>query len=527
MKLTFYGGTKMVTGSCFGLEVNGKKIIVDCGLKQGRDDVGNDELPFDPAETDFVVVTHAHIDHSGRLPLLKKLGFKGAVYATRLTAELLSIMLRDSAYIQEMEARWKNQKGKRAGRDIVEPLYTIADAEGIVEQIVVMDYGDVMEPFQGIKLRFTDAGHLLGSASVELWLEEDEETRKIVFSGDIGNYNHPIIRDPQYIRQADYVVMESTYGDREHEPYKRYTKELAEILNRTFKRGGNAVFPSFAVGRTQELLYYIREIKQEGLVTTYPDFEVYVDSPLASEATSIYSGNLKGYIDEEAKRIIMNGESMFRFDGLKISKTTEESKALNEDMTPKVIISASGMCEAGRIRHHLKHNLWRKECTVVFVGFQAQGTLGRLILDGAKKVRLFGEEIAVNAEIVRLKGLSSHADKNGLIRWVKEIGSKPRQIFVVHGEAEASEKFAASLRQLGYPAEVPDLEQSYNLITGHVVKYGIPVPKKKVKGSQAYISLMAAGNELMSAIEKSRDMANKELLKLAGKIRALLEEFKS
>lgn len=525
MKLTFYGGTKMVTGSCYGLEVNGRKIIIDCGLKQGREDEGNDELPFNPSEIDFVIITHAHIDHSGRLPLLKKQGFKGAVYTTRLTAQLLSIMLRDSAYIQEMEARWKNQKGKRAGKSPVEPLYTIADAEAVLEQITFTDYGKIIELFPGARLRFADAGHLLGSAAAEVWLEENGETRKIVFSGDIGNYNHPIIRDPQYVKQADYVVMESTYGDREHEPYKKYTRELAEILNRTFRRGGNAVFPSFAVGRTQELLYYLREIKEEGLVDAYPDFEVYVDSPLASEATSIYSGNIKGYIDDEANRIVLRGESMFRFDGLKMARTTEESKALNENMTPKVIISASGMCEAGRIRHHLKHNLWRKECTVVFVGFQAPGTLGRLILDGAEKVRLFGEEIAVNAEIVNLKGLSSHADKNGLIRWVTELGEKPRQIFVVHGEAQVSEKFAATLRNMGYPADVPDLGQSYDLITGHVVEYGIPVQKKKVSGSPAYLELVAAGKELMAVIEKSRDLANKELVKLTGWIRELIAKF--
>ena len=320
-------------------------------------------------------MTHAHIDHSGRIPLLVKQGFTGNIYCTRLTGQLLSIMLRDSAHIQESDAQWQNQKGKRAGREPVEPLYTVADAEAALSRVVTCEYGAILEIEPGVKVRFTDAGHLLGSSSAEVWLTEGEETRKIVFSGDIGNRDQPIIRDPQYIREADYVLTESTYGDRNHdmEEDPEYTGRLAAIIDETLGRGGNVIIPSFAVGRTQELLYFIREMKEQNMVKSVPHFPVYVDSPLAGEATKIFSGDLHGYLDEEAIEALKGG-ALFRFPGLNITETSEESKALNMDQTPKVIISASGMCDAGRIRHHLKHNLWREECTVVFVGYQGEGT---------------------------------------------------------------------------------------------------------------------------------------------------------
>ena len=361
MKLTFFGAAKAVTGSCHCVECGGKKILVDCGLQQGRDERDNRELDFNAGYIDDVIVTHAHIDHSGRIPLLVKQGFTGNIYCTRLTGELLSIMLRDSAHIQESDAQWQNQKGKRAGKELVEPLYTVADAEAALSHVVTCEYGDVLEIEPGVKVRFTDAGHLLGSSSAEVWLTEGDETRKIVFSGDIGNRDQPIIRDPQYIREADYVLTESTYGDRNHdmEEDPEYTERLAAIIDETLGQGGNVVIPSFAVGRTQELLYFIREMKEQHMVKSVPNFPVYVDSPLAGEATKIFSGDLHGYLDEEAIEALRGG-ALFRFPGLNITETSEESKNLNLDQTPKVIISASGMCDAGRIRHHLKHNLWRK-----------------------------------------------------------------------------------------------------------------------------------------------------------------------
>ena len=422
MKLTFFGAARAVTGSCHCVECGGKKILVDCGLQQGRDERDNQELDFAAGYIDAVVVTHAHIDHSGRIPLLVKQGFTGNIYCTRLTGQLLSIMLRDSAHIQESDAQWQNQKGKRAGEEPVEPLYTVHDAEEAVKRIVTCEYGTTLQIADGVKVRFVDAGHLLGSASVEMWLTEGDDTRKVVFSGDIGNRDQPIIRDPQYIRDADYVLTESTYGDRLHDMDKDpdYTADLAAIIDETLGNGGNVIIPSFAVGRTQELLYFIREMKEQGLVKSVPGFSVVVDSPLAGEATRIFSGDLHGYLDEEAIAALKGG-ALFQFPGLTITESSDESRALNLDPTPKVIISASGMCDAGRIRHHLKHNLWRPECAVVFVGYQAEGSLGRRLLNGVGSVKLFGEEIAVRARIVNFHGLSSHADRDGLLRWIEHF----------------------------------------------------------------------------------------------------------
>ena len=430
MKLTFFGAAKAVTGSCHCVEVGGKKILIDCGLQQGKDERDNTVLDFAPNYIDYVIVTHAHIDHSGRIPLLVKQGFQGQIFTTRLTAQLMSIMLRDSAHIQEMDAQWKNQKGKRAGREPVEPLYTVADAEQAIEKLVTFEYGQIVELCEGVKIRFVDAGHLLGSACVEMWLTEDGVERKILFSGDLGNINQPVIRDPSFVKGADYVVMESTYGDRNHEPMVSYTEALAKIIDDTFSKGGNVIIPSFAVGRTQELLYFMREMKRDGMVKSNPNFTVVVDSPLANEATKIFAGDLRGYLDEEALEVVKDGEKLFTFPGLTMTESGEESKMLNMDKSSKVIISASGMCDAGRIRHHLKHNLWREECAIVFVGYQGEGTLGRHLLNGAKQVRLFGEDIAVNATIHNFKGLSSHADRDHLLSWIADFKEpKPQHVF--------------------------------------------------------------------------------------------------
>ena len=411
MKLSFYGADQCVTGSCHCLEVNGKKILVDCGLQQGRDEVDNASLPFHPGAIDCVLVTHAHIDHSGRLPLLIKNGFEGKIITTRLTAQLLDIMLQDSAHIQESDAEYQNRKNLRAGRPTVQPLYTVEDAERVKEFVQTCEYGETVQLCEGVTAEFIDAGHLLGSASIRVTAHEGGETRVIVFSGDIGNVDQPIIRDPQFFDSADYVLMESTYGNRNHTEVWSYTEDLAQIIDETLGRGGNVVIPSFAVGRTQELLYFIREIKDKNMVKSVKDFPVYVDSPLAKSATSIFCGNLHGYLDEAAIELVKDGTHMFSFPGLHLTETTDESKQLNLDGTPKVIISASGMCDAGRIRHHLKHNLWRPESSVVFVGFQSPGTLGRHLLEGAESVKMFGEEIAVRAKIVNFQGLSSHADR--------------------------------------------------------------------------------------------------------------------
>ena len=529
MKLTFFGAARAVTGSCHCVECGGKKILIDCGLQQGRDERDNSQLDFVPGQIDHVIVTHAHIDHSGRIPLLYKQGYTGDIYCTRLTGQLLSIMLRDSAHIQESDAQWMNQKGKRAGRAPVEPLYTVADAEEALKHLVTCEYGQELEIEPGIRLRFVDAGHLLGSSSAELWLTEGEETRKIVFSGDIGNRDQPIIRDPQYIHEADYVVTESTYGDRLHAMDEKpdYAGDLAAIIDETLGNGGNVIIPSFAVGRTQELLYFIREIKEQGLVKRVPNFTVVVDSPLAGEATRIFSGDLHGYLDEDAIAALKGG-ALFQFPGLTITESSEESKALNLDKTPKVIISASGMCDAGRIRHHLKHNLWRTESTVLFVGFQAEGSLGRRLINGAESVKLFGEEIAVRAKIVNFHGLSSHADRDGLLRWIDAYQPKPRQVFVVHGDSAVTELYAQTLRERGIPAHAPDYEEVYDLLANRMLAVGIPPQPKPAAAppvSPAYRRLEEEGDRLLQLIARSRGGANKDLAKFTDQLHALIEKW--
>lgn len=529
MKLTFFGAAKAVTGSCHCIENNGHKVLIDCGLQQGKDEQDNRELDFSPSYIDDVVVTHAHIDHSGRIPLLVKQGFAGNIYCTRLTAELLSIMLRDSAQIQENDAAYENQKGKRAGREPVEPLYTLVDVEKALRHIVTCEYNHELELAEGITIRFIDAGHLLGSACVEMWLTEGDVTKKIVFSGDIGNRKTPIIRSPQPITEADYVVTESTYGDRLHNVKEKpdYSGDLARVIEETLSRGGNLVIPSFAVGRTQELLYFIRQIKEQGLVGCDPDFQVYVDSPLAGAATEIFSGDLRGYLDEESCEKLRGG-ALFRFPGLNITESTDESRMLNEDPTPKVIISASGMCDAGRIRHHLKHNLWRPECTILFVGYQAEGSLGRRILDGAQHVKLFSEEIAVRARIVRFHGLSSHADRDGLVRWINMYTPKPQQVFVVHGDERAAVNYAQTLSELGFAVHAPNYEEVYDLLENRMIAPGIPPMPREAPadlGSPAYRRLEDVGRRLMDVIAHNKGGANKDLGKFEKQLLALIEKW--
>ena len=533
MKLSFFGADQCVTGSCHCLEVNGKKILIDCGLQQGRDEVDNSSLPFHAGEIDFVLVTHAHIDHSGRIPMLLKQGFQGRIFATRLTAQLLDIMLQDSAHIQESDAEYQNRKNLRAGRPTVEPLYTVEDALRVKEFLTTCEYGEKVDLCEGVSMECIDAGHLLGSASMKLTLTENGETRTIVFSGDIGNVDQPIIRDPQFFHEADFVVMESTYGNRNHTEVWSYTDELAQIIDETLGKGGNVVIPSFAVGRTQELLYFIRQIKDENLVKSVPNFDVYVDSPLSKAATTIFCGDLRGYLDEEAVALVKDGTHMFNFPGLHLTETVDESKNLNLDPSPKVIISASGMCDAGRIRHHLKHNLWRPESAVVFVGFQSPGTLGRHLLDGAESVKMFGEEIAVRAKIVNFQGLSSHADRDHLLNWIDQFASaKPTHVFVVHGDREVAPAFAADLAERGFAAHAPRYTEVYDLLTDRIVEQGyLPEPKKKSfegapRVSSAYRRLVELGDALAALIRRSQGRDNKTLADFAESLRKILEKFK-
>lgn len=533
MKLSFFGADQCVTGSCHCLEVGGKRILIDCGLQQGRDEVDNRTLPFAPGSIDYVLITHAHIDHSGRVPMLIKNGFQGRILTTRLTAQLMSIMLQDSAHIQESDAEYKNRKNRRAGRPEEEPLYTVADAQRVPEFIDTCEYDQPVHLCDGVDAVFIDAGHLLGSASIRLTLTEGGETRTIVFSGDIGNVDQPIIRDPQFFTGADYVVMESTYGDRNHTEVWSYTGQLAQIIDETLGKGGNVVIPSFAVGRTQELLYFIREIKDQGLVTSVPNFPVYVDSPLAKSATTIFCGDLRGYLDQDALELVKDGTHMFNFPGLHLTETVDESKALNEDHTPKVIISASGMCDAGRIRHHLKYNLWRADSAVVFVGFQSPGTLGRTLLDGTPSVKLFGEDVAVRAKVVNFQGLSSHADHDHLLDWISHFKEpKPQHVFVVHGDREVAPFFAKTIQGLGFTAHAPQYTEVYDLIADKVTEPGyLPERKARTTGgmraSAAYERLVAVGNMLMESIKRSRGRDNKSLARFADQLRQLLEKWES
>lgn len=510
MKLMFLGADHEVTGSCHYIEACGKSILLDCGMEQGRDTYENQEIPVAAGRIDYVFLSHAHIDHSGLLPLLHKNGFQGQIYATEATTDLCRIMLLDSAHIQEFEAQWRNRKNKRAGKAPFEPLYTTEDAMAVMEHFVPCDYMKEIEVCEGVKIRFTDVGHLLGSSSIEIWLTENGVSKKIVFSGDIGNINQPIIHDPRYTTEADYVIMESTYGDRYHTAPPDYVAELAGQIQQTFDRGGNLVIPSFAVGRTQEMLYFIREIKERSLVHGHDGFKVYVDSPLAIEATRVFAENYLDCYDTAAMALVQKGINPLTFQGLEVAVTPDDSMAINFDKSPKVIISASGMCEAGRIRHHLKHNLWRPECTILFVGYQAIGTLGRNIIEGEKEVRLFGETITVNAHIEELAGVSGHADKKGLLNWVNHFEKKPERVFVVHGEDLVCEDFTKCLKEeYGYNAFAPYSGACFDLAANQMISEGVKIPvtpKELPRGHAA-----SEGGKRAMYLANQLDLANKRL----------------
>lgn len=533
MKLTFIGAAHEVTGSCHLLQACGKNILVDCGLEQGPDLYESQEIPVNAAGIDYILLTHAHIDHSGKIPYLCKHGFQGEIVTTFATSDLCNIMLRDSAHIQEFEAEWRNRKGRRSGAPEYEPLYTMEDAEAAIKLLAPCDYDQRITLCEGIEVRFMDVGHLLGSASVEVWITEDGISKKIVFSGDVGNPNQPIIKSPQYVKEADYIVIESTYGDRTHgDVVPDYIGEFTKILTETFTRGGNVVIPSFAVGRTQEILYFIREIKEKNLIVDYPDFEVYVDSPLAVEATKVFNKNVRSCFDEEAMELVNKGINPLSFPGLKRSVTSDDSKLINFDEKPKVIISASGMCDAGRIRHHLKHNLWRAESTICFVGYQAAGTLGRKLIEGAEYVKLFGENIEVNAHIVTLKGISGHADMNGLLAWLKGFEKKPDRIMVVHGEDSVTDRFAElASEQIGCPAFAPYSGGCVDLAANTILTAGVPVPKKapekpaRARANAAFERVIAAAKRLLQVVLKNEGLANKDLAKFESQIQNLADKW--
>lgn len=513
MNITFLGAAKCVTGSCTMIETGKSKLLIDCGMRQGRDEKLSpvkDGFPFDPAQIDAVFLTHAHIDHSGLLPLLVKKGYKGPIYCTGATARLCSIMFPDAGHIQEMEAEWENRKRQRAGKPPVEPLYTVEDAHKATRSLEPVNYGDRIKALDDIEACYVDAGHLLGSASIELFIREDGSVKKLVFSGDIGNKDKPIIKDPSYISEADIVFMESTYGDRLHEKQLSTRERFREVLIRALARGGNIVIPSFAVGRTQEVLYDISLLLEDQSVPGLENVPVYIDSPLGIAATEIFESSSHGYYDEEALAFKAEGVEFFSFKTLQIAQTVEESREINFDPRQKIIISSSGMCEAGRIKHHLKHNLWRTDSTVLFVGYQAVGTLGRAIADGNKTVRIFGEEIQVKAAVEQLEGFSGHADQAGLLEWIGHFPTSVEKVFVMHGEESVSAVFAGELKKLGYAAVVPGMYETYDTESFAQVPAVVPMRKADITLS-----------ELLALIKGKAESAQGNL---ARQMRADLEE---
>lgn len=491
MRIHFLGATGTVTGSCFLLETAASRVMIDCGLFQGPKEIrernyGN--FFIQPRTVQHLLLTHAHIDHSGLIPKFVKQGFKGKVYATAPTVELCEVLLPDSAHIQESEVEHKNRKARRAGRELIEPIYTTPDAVHSLSRFTQVMYNEMIQVTPEIKARFLDAGHILGSATIEVWVQEGDNQVKLVFSGDIGNKNRPLINDPTPITEADYVIMESTYGNRLHEQCDEEIELLHETIWETYKKGGNLIIPAFAVERTQDLLYHLNLLTEAGRM---PPMTVYIDSPLATAATNIFRHNRQAY-DQEANDFLRRGRDPLFWPGLKFTESLEESKAINNISGGAIVISASGMCEAGRIRHHLKYNLWRPQSTVLFVGYQPKGTLGRQLLDGEKLVRIFGDDIAVRADIRSIDCYSAHADQTGLLEWVKGFTAAPREFFIVHGESEAAEALGNLITaQFGYKATVPAWQQVYELSVAPEKED--PVKKAVTSITQKVQGLLKAG----------------------------------
>ena len=518
MKITFLGAARTVTGSNFLVEAAGKKFLVDCGMYQGKaeEEYENEEpFAYNPAEIDFMLLTHAHIDHSGRIPKLYNEGFRNPVYAHKATCDLCSIMLPDSGHIQEMEVEWQNRKRERKGEKPLPPLYTAEDAARCLEIFVPIQYDEIIEVSPEIHVRFNDAGHMLGSSIIEVWAKEGKKEEKIVFSGDIGNNDMPLLNEPTMIESADYVIMESTYGSRLHIRNDQKAELFLKIVSETLDNGGNVVIPSFAVGRTQEILYEINKIKEtrndEEFMKQYKTLmkaPVYVDSPLAISATEVFRENMELF-DEETKHAICQGDNPLEFPGLKFTETADESKALNENTIPSIIISASGMCEVGRIKHHLKHNLWNPKNTILFVGYQAPGTLGYSIVHGAKKVKIFGEEIAVNARIEYIEGYSGHADQEWLLNFVYSFkDQKPKNVFLVHGEEESEFVLKEKIEEgTDIPVIVPSYGESYELKDQVVMTGKVATPKYFTMRNEVLERL----NKLQDEIDDMKDSVKEDI----------------
>jgi metallo-beta-lactamase family protein len=467
MEIQFLGAAKVVTGSNVLIKTKSSTLLLDCGMYQGSSELealNHEPFAYDASSIDYVFLTHAHIDHSARIPKLVKEGFRGRIYATKATCDLAEIMLLDSAHIQRMDTEWANRKRERAGKELIEPLYDVEDAKQSLGYFEPLLYGQKVDISDTVSIRFRDAGHILGSAILELWITEEDDTVKIVYSGDLGMKDKPLIRDPEFIEEADYLIMESTYGNRVHEQVESRMELMKDTINKTIARNGTVLIPSFAVGRTQELIYEFNKYYSEtDQLDAFHHVPVYIDSPMAMSATEIFKKNAYCF-DEETKQLIFSGDNPLDFKNLHFVQDHQESMQLNDSPAPKVIISASGMCTAGRIRHHLKHRLWDRNNTVIFVGYQAHGTLGRMLKEGVKKVKILGEEIAVKAEIVSIEGFSGHADQTGLLNWLAGFKKMPKKIFLVHGEPEASQELSEIiLENFNIPVIIPSIGYAFEM----------------------------------------------------------------
>lgn len=528
MDIRFLGAVRGVTGSSHLIEFNNKKILLDCGMYQGKDeDLNSDEFEVNPADIDYLLLSHSHIDHSGRIPLLVKKGFKGAIYCSKPTYDLCEIMLVDSAHIQETEAEWKNKKALRQGRKTVEPMYTQSDAVESFQYFKPVQYDQVINIDETLTVKFNDAGHILGSSIIEMWFNDGDENVKLVYSGDLGMREKPLLKDPSIIEKADYVIMESTYGDRIHDNIEQRTEELIGIILKTAKRGGNVIIPSFAVGRTQELIYELNKYYDSHLdaigtrENELKKIPVYVDSPLATKATEVFKQNANVF-DSEARNYIMTGDNPLEFENLHFTQSAEESKSLNLLPGPKIIISASGMCEAGRIKHHLKHNLWRKDSSIVFVGYQAEGTLGRKIMDGEKVVKVLGETINVKAEVYNVEGFSGHADKTALLNWLKGFKEKPKTVFIVHGEQQSKINFAKEVKEtLGLNCIIPE----YNMV--YEIKKSKNVEGRPIEEAGAAAAKMLGGQQSSVAVRSNAKVNEKLINDLLADIEELKQIFET
>jgi len=516
MDIKFFGAAKIVTGSNYLLQTKKYKILIDCGMFQGNKEIERlnyDDFPYDPKEIDFLFLTHAHIDHSGRIPKLVKEGFRGRIITTNPTYDLCKIMLKDSAKIQESDVEWENRKRQRAGKEPLEPLYTMEDAENSLKYFEPYFYDQRIKINDSIQVRFRDAGHILGSSILELWVKEENDEIKIVFSGDLGMPNRPIIRNPEYIDEADYLIIESTYGDTVHESYEESTEKLIDIINKTVLRGGTVIIPSFAVGRTQELIYQLNKYYEYNpRIEEYMKIPIYIDSPMAVEATEAFKRNSSSF-DDEARELVLRGDNPFEFENLRYVKSQEESMALNKYTFPKVIISSSGMATAGRIRHHLKHNLWDEKNSLVFVGYQAEGTLGRILLDGKKRVKILGEEINVKAEIYDLEGFSGHADQPTLLNWIGRFRKKPKKIFIVHGEEEPATVLSEEINRLyGIETIIPNLGDSFNIEKSEVELTSKVEILPSILKADIEKELKTAYSQFEALIDKSNAIMDDKLL---------------